>query len=161
VRNRVGEETFAADPYPRQRLVAVGEVQEVDWYYTVRLEAFQGIPFTPAVAMIPERAFDFGLGRFADPCYGTNIQYLYGAHNSARTGWSKRLDVGIGTRWTDRRGWRWELAASLLNALFDPTGTFRPAPGNPKNGCEEPSEVVRESEFILPPIPSVTIRLKL
>lgn len=80
----MGEETFAADPYPRQRLVAVGEVREVDWYYTVRLEVFRGVPFTPAVAMIPERAFDFGLGRFADPCYGTNIQYLYGAGKSQR-----------------------------------------------------------------------------
>lgn len=157
----VGDSTFAADPHPRQRLVAVWDAKTGQrWAVTGRLEVLEGVPFTPAVAMVPGRAFDLGLGRFTDQCEAIGVEYLYGGRNSAHTGWSKRLDLGAGRRWTDRRGRKWELSLSLLNALFDPTGIFRPAPASRKNGCDAPAEVVRENELILPPIPSVGVRVE-
>lgn len=157
----VQDASFAADPHPRQRFVAVWDAEtKRKWGFTGRFEAMEGVPFTPAVAMVPERPFDFSLGRFSDQCYAIEIEYLYGPRNSARTGWSKRLDLGTGRRWTDRRGWNWELSLSLLNALFDPTGVFRPAPANRQEGCDAPAEVVRERELLLPPIPSVAVRVE-
>lgn len=166
-RRSVDGESFAADAQPRQRFVAVWEARTGRrWGLTGRFEAFEGIPFTPAVAMVPDRSFDFEVGHFSDLCrpgwfqYATNVHYLYGARNSARTGWSKRLDLGTSRGWTDRRGWRWEIALSVLNALFDPTGVFRPGPQHEQNGCEAPDEVQREYEFFLPPIPSVGLRVE-
>lgn len=158
---RVDGSSFPAETHPRQRLVAVGDVRaKGGWGYTGRFEAFEGIAFTPAIEMVPERPFDFALGRFTDQCAAIDVEYLYGARNSARTRWSKRLDVGAGRRWTDRRGRRWELSLSLLNALFDPTGVFRPAPADRSNGCNAPAKVVREQELVLPPIPSLGIRVE-
>ena len=152
---------FAADPHPRHRFVAVAEQKpEDDWSWSGRFEVFQGVPFTPAVGMVPDRPFDFALGRFTSLCAATTMEYVYGDRNSARTGWSKRLDLGAGRRWKDRRGRRWEASFSLLNALFDPTGIFRPAPAKRQNGCDTPAKVVREPEFVLPPIPSAAIRVE-
>ena len=156
----VGDSTFDADPHPRHRFVAVLEADaSPDWGITGRFEAFAGIPFTPAVSIVPNRSFDFGQGQFSDQCPATRIDYVYGSRNSARTGWSKRLDVGAGRRWTDRRGWKWELTFSLINALFDPTGVFRAASPGIMNGCVQPEEVVKEQDVVLPPIPSVSIRV--
>lgn len=156
----VGDSVFAADPHPRQRFVAVwdAEIGE-EWGVTGRFEAFEGIPFTPAAAMVPVRPYDFGLGRVTEQCPAISIEYLYGARNSARTGWAKRLDLGAGRRWTDRRGWRWELSLSLINALFDPTGVFRPAPARDEDGCTRPDKVIKEPELVLPPIPSLSLRV--
>ncbi|CAN5780712.1 TonB-dependent receptor [soil metagenome] len=152
---------FAADPYPRQRLVAVWDTElSRKWGVTGRFESFEGIPFTPAVAMLPQRPFDFGMGGFTEQCQAIRIEYLYGERNAARTGWSKRLDLGAGRRWTDRRGRKWELSLSLLNGLFDPTGVFRPAAARRNSGCESPAEVVKEHELVLPPIPSVGVRVE-
>lgn len=157
----VGDSSFAAEPHPRQRLVAVWEADpRPKLAVTGRFEVSEGVPFTPAVAMLPERSFDLGLGRFSDQCSATDVEYLYGIRNSARTGWSKRLDLGAGRRWSDRRGRKWELSFSLLNVLFDPTGIFRPAPAGRESGCDAPAEVVREHELILPPIPSVGVRVE-
>jgi hypothetical protein len=157
----VERSSFLADPHPRQRLVAVWDMETGRrWGFTGRFEAFEGVPFTPAVAMVPRRPFDFGHGRITSQCSATQIEYLYGARNSARTEWSKRLDLGTGRRWTDRRGRRWELSLSVLNALFDPVGVFRPATASGQTGCETPAEVLREREVLLPPIPSVGIRVE-
>ena len=156
----VEDRTFAADPHPRHRLVAVWEMEaRRRWGFTGRFEAFQGVPFTPAVAIVPRRPFDFGLGKITAQCPAITFEYLYGERNSARTDWSKRLDLGAGRRWTDRRGRRWEVSLSVLNALFDPVGVFRPAPAEGKTGCDAPAEVVREREVILPPIPSAGVRV--
>lgn len=157
----VGDSVFAADLNPRHRFVAVWELEPWrKWGFTGRFEAFEGIPFTPAVEMVPRRRFDFALGRFSDHCMAIGTEYMYGARNSARTGWSKRLDLGAGQRWTDRRGWDWELSLSLLNALFDPTGVFRPATDKWQIGCDAPAKVTKEREVTLPPIPSVGIRVR-
>lgn len=156
----VGDSVFGADPHPRQRFVAVWDADVFrDWGFTGRFEVFEGIPFTPAVSMIPVRPFDLGLGQVTDQCLAIDVQYLYGSRNAARTGWSKRLDLGTGRKWTDRRGWKWELTVSLINALFDPTGVFRPASARPLTGCEQPEKVVKQSELILPPIPSASVRV--
>lgn len=156
----VNDSVFGADPHPRQRFVAVWDADVFRvWGFTGRFEAFEGIPFTPAVSMIPTRRFDFGQGQFSDQCQAILIDYLYGSRNSASTGWSKRLDLGTGRKWTDRRGWKWELSVSLINALFDPTGVFRPAPARDFGGCEQPEKVIKESELILPPIPSASVRV--
>jgi hypothetical protein len=160
-RRTVGDADFAADPHPRQRVIAVWDVNtRSKWGFTGRFEAFDGVPFTPAIAMAADRPFDFGTGRFTEQCGVIAVDYVYGSRNSARTGWSKRLDLGTGRRWTDRRGRRWELSASLLNALFDPTGVFRPAPAKRENGCTEPAEVVKERELVLPPVPSLSVRVE-
>lgn len=158
---RVGDARFGAEPYPRQRFVAVTDMRlRGAWGLTGRFEAFEGIPFTPAVRMVPERPFDFGTGTFTDQCRAIQVGYLYGSRNSARTGWSKRLDVGAGRRWTDRRNRKWEVSFSILNALFDPTGVFRPAVARRQLGCNAPAKVVRETETVLPPIPSMAVRVE-
>lgn len=157
----VNDTAFAAEPHPRQRLVIVGELDPVrQWGLSGRLEAFEGIPFTPAVAMHAERPFDFGLGRFTDQCAAVGFEFFYGDRNSARTAWSKRVDVAAGRRWTDRRGRRWEVSMSLLNALFDPTGVFRPKQPDRREGCTAPAAVEREYELVLPPIPSIGVRVE-
>ena len=47
---------FPADPHPRQRIVAVLDARRNDrWRLTGRLEAREGVPYTPAVAMLPRR----------------------------------------------------------------------------------------------------------
>ncbi len=172
----MGDSVFAADPHPRQRLVAVGQVDtKWKWGFTGRFEAFEGIPYTPPASMVGYRPFDFGQGhfvteydfpggRFTEQCLLIGAEFLYGPRNSARTGWSKRLDLGAGRRWTDRRRWNWEISLSLLNALFDPTGIFRPglAPRTRATlpGCDAPVEVVKAPEFTLPAIPSVSVRVE-
>jgi hypothetical protein len=157
----VDARTFHADPHPRQRVVAVLEGRRGDrWSISGRFEAFEGVPFTPSSATVIDRGFDFSLGRFADPCVGTFVEFIEGTRNSARTGWSKRLDAGGGRRWTDRRGRRWELSLSVLNALFDPTGVFRPKLVPAAAGCRRPVGVEKEHELVLPPIPSVSVRVE-
>ncbi|HEX8361995.1 MAG TPA: TonB-dependent receptor [Longimicrobium sp.] len=152
---------FAADLLPRHRIVAVGETQaRRGWTLTGRFEAMEGVPFTPSVWAVPDRPFDFATGGFSGHCSATVVQFVPGARSSARTGVSKRLDVGAGKRWTDRRGWKWELSLSLLNALLDPTGLRRPSPSHEQTGCNAPADVVWEREFLLPPVPSVGIRLE-
>lgn len=156
----VGNERFLADLNPRQRLVVVWDAEPWrKWLFTGRFEAFEGIPFTPAVEILPRRPFDFSLGRFTEQCMAIDFEYLYGTRNSSRTSWSKRLDLGAGQRWTDRRGWAWELSLSLLNVLFDPTGIFRPARADPRLGCDAPARVRKEWEVTLPPIPSIGVRV--
>lgn len=153
--------SFAADAQPRQRLVTVWDADvSRKWGFTGRFEAFEGIPFTPATGMVPVRPFDFALGGFTTQCSAISIDYLYGERNSARTRWSKRLDLGTGRRWTDRRGWNWEFSLSLVNALFDPTGVFRPARAGRRGGCDAPTAVVKEREVVLPPVPSLGIRIR-
>ncbi|MDQ3605734.1 MAG: TonB-dependent receptor, partial [Gemmatimonadota bacterium] len=84
---RVNGSAFAAETQPRQRLVAVGDVRgKGGWAYTGRFEAFEGSAFTPAVEIVPERPFDFALGRFTDQCAAIDVEFLYGSRNSARTG---------------------------------------------------------------------------
>jgi hypothetical protein len=153
--------TFAADPHPRQRLVAVWEAAVGrGWGMTGRFEAFQGIPYTPAVSVVPHRPFDFARGGFTDRCETVDVDYIYGPRNSSQTGLSKRLDLGAGRRWTDGRGRKWELGLSLLNALFDPTGVFRPTTrGDVSVGCDAPAPVLSEPEMIFPAIPSIGIRV--
>ncbi|MDQ3557326.1 MAG: TonB-dependent receptor [Gemmatimonadota bacterium] len=156
--------TFATELLPRQRFVAVWDTQlRRDWGFTGRFEAFEGIPYTPATTMVPWRDFDFNAGHFSDLCdsrdAATKIEYLYGARGSARTGWTKRLDLGAGRRWTSRRGWKWELSLSLLNVLFDPLGTLRPVSSGKQVGCV-PEEVRWENHLVLPPIPSVGVRVE-
>lgn len=156
----VGDERFPADLNPRHRFVVVWDTDPWrKWLFTGRFEVFEGIPFTPAIEIIPRRPFDFGLGQFTEECMAIDFEYLYGARNSSRTSWSKRLDLGAGQHWTDRRGWTWELSLSLLNALFDPTGIFRPARADPRFGCEAPATVRKEWEVTLPPIPSIGVRV--
>ena len=157
---RLGDSTFAADPYPRQRLVVVAESPMGRWTATGRVELFEGVPFTPAIAMVQERGFDFGRNRFSSDCFGTTLEYLYGTRNSARTGISKRLDLGAARRWTDSGGRKWELGFGLVNAVFDPVGVFRPAEAGPPHGCSAPARVPRAYEVMLPPIPSVSIRVE-
>ncbi|CAN5852511.1 hypothetical protein BH23GEM3_BH23GEM3_03110 [soil metagenome] len=163
-RRTIGDASFAAEPHPRQSVVVVWDTEATrKWGLTGRFEAAEGVPFTPAVAMIPRRTYDFNQGQFSDLCratfHATGVEYLYGDRNSARTGWGKRLDLGAGRRWTDRRGWKWEVSLSLLNTLFDPSGVFRPAPAHKQNGCDMPEDVERDYELVLPPIPSVGLRL--
>jgi hypothetical protein len=95
-------------------------------------------------------------------CPAIGVEYLYGTRNAARTGWSKRLDLSAGRRWTDRRGRRWEVSTSLMNALFDPTGVFRPAAPDWHEGCNAtaPVPVARAYEMTLPAIPSISVRLE-
>lgn len=151
---------FAAELQPRHRFVAVWETEpRRGWSFTGRFEGFEGIPFTPVTAMVPARAYDFQAGRFSDLCSINRSAFTYGDRNSARTEFSKRLDLGAGKRWSDRRGWKWELSLSLLNTLFDPVGLFRPAPTWKQNGCGTPSDVVWETEYVLPPVPSVGVRV--
>jgi hypothetical protein len=155
-----GQHTFPASHHPLHRLVAVWDAETgAKWDFTGRFETFRGVPFTPAVATVADRPFDFGLGRFSEDCFAVNIEYLYGERNSARTGWSKRLDVGTSRIWKDVRGWTWSVTLSLINALFDPVGTFRPVPADRRDGCDVPAPIVREQELLLPPIPSVGIRV--
>jgi hypothetical protein len=104
--------------------------------------------------------YDFGTGRFTDQCAAVRIEYFYGDRNAARTGWSKRLDVGAGRRWADRRGRQWEISLSVLNALFDPTGVFRPKAPEGTDGCLSPSPVRRDYEVVLPAIPSIGVRVE-
>jgi hypothetical protein len=153
--------TFAADPHPQQRFVAVWEAAiGSGWGMTGRFEAFQGVPYTPAVSVIPHRPFDFARGGFTDRCETVDVDYVYGLRNSSRTALSKRLDLGAGRRWTDGRGRKWELGFSLLNALFDPTGVFRPTSrGDVRAGCDAPAPVLSEPEMIFPAVPSVGVRV--
>lgn len=152
---------FAADPHPRQRIVAVLDARRNDrWRLTGRLEAREGVPYTPAVAMVPRRIYDFGLRRFAAACSTTDVQFLYGARNAARTGWSKQLDVGAHYRREDRRGWTWDVSFSILNLLFDPVGVFRPSNVDFGEACDGPIPVEREQELMLPAIPSVAVRVE-
>jgi hypothetical protein len=167
---------FAADPHPRQRFIAVGDIDTgMKWGLTARFEAFEGIPFTPPVAIVQDRPFDFGRGGFLtgptlpddgfdNQCTLIGGAFLYGPRNSARTGWSKRLDLGTSRQWTDRRGWKWGVSVSVLNALFDPTGVFRPSVRASRDelrpGCNAPVEVMPEREFTLPAIPSVSLRVE-
>ncbi|HEY8470242.1 MAG TPA: TonB-dependent receptor [Longimicrobiales bacterium] len=160
-RRTVADATFPADPHPRQRLVAVLDARRNDrWRVTGRLEAREGVPYTPALGILNHRAFDFGLRRFGAACNTTMIEFLYGARNAERTGWSKQLDVGAHYRWKDRRGWTWDLSLSILNLLFDQLGVFRPADVEFDQGCNGPIPVQREPELELPAIPSVALRVE-
>lgn len=157
----VDDTVFAAEPHPRQRLVIVGDLDPVrNWVLSARLEAFEGIPFTPAVALFADRPFDFGQDGFTTVCAAIGVECLYCSRNTARTGWSKRLDLSAARRWTDRRGRRWEVSASLMNALFDPTGVFRPSPPHWGDGFDSPAPVAREYEPVLPVIPSIGVPLE-
>lgn len=111
--------------------------------------------------MVVDRPIDFGTGAVTDRCEIVDVRSIYGPRNSARTEWTRRLDLGAGRRWTDGRGWNWDLSFSLLNALFDPTGVSRPATESrdPFVGCDAPVRVVRTPETVLPPIPSLSIRV--
>ncbi|MBD0320189.1 MAG: TonB-dependent receptor, partial [Gemmatimonadetes bacterium] len=158
--------TFPADAHPRHRVVAVGEADAGRrWSLSGRFEVFEGIPYTPAESSIVGRVMDLDQGRISDLCYASKVEFLYGMRNSARTGASRRLDLGAARRWTDRRGRNWELTLSLLNALFDPTGVFRPVSrgeldtGTISRGCQAPVPVEREQELLFPAIPSVGVRV--
>lgn len=155
-------ERFAASEQPRQRIVAVWEMEpRRGWTLTGRAETSEGVAFTPVSTIVPVRDFDFLDGHFSEVCGATSRMYQYGARNSARTGWSRRLDLGAGKRWSDRRGWKWEIALSLLNVLVDPVGLLRPvAPIRQAPGCSGPAPVQWEPELILPPVPSVGVRLE-
>lgn len=86
-RRTVAGATFPADPHPRQRLVAVLDARRNDrWRVTGRLEAREGVPYTPALGMLIHRPFDPGLRRFGAACNATTVEFLYGARNAARTG---------------------------------------------------------------------------
>jgi len=157
----VRDSTVAADLQPRQRFVAVAEAGGPRGLgLSARFEVFEGIPYTPVVAALPERTFDFYAGAFATRCEGHHAEYLYGQRNSARSGYSRRLDVGAARRWTGRRGWKWEVSLSLLNALFDPVGLLRPKAQFKQGGCAAPEAYVYEGEFLMPPIPSLGVRLE-
>ncbi len=109
---------------------------------------------------MPRRIYDFGLRRFGAECSTTDVQFLYGARNAARTGWSKQLDVGAHYRREDRRGWTWDVSFSILNLLFDPVGVFRPSNVEFAEACDRPTPVEREQELTLPAIPSVAVRVE-
>ncbi|MFW6079691.1 MAG: hypothetical protein ACODAE_08725 [Gemmatimonadota bacterium] len=131
------------------------------WRHDARFELFEGLPYTPAVASMAHRPFDFGYRRFSPACEAIGVEYLYGATNAARTPWSKRLDFGSRyTRETDG-GWSWEVGFGLYNILFDPPGIFRPRrPARfPPNGWGVSVEVEREPEIQLPAVPYLTLRV--
>lgn len=161
-RTMVDAGTYPTSRLPRHRLVGLLDWRDGRWRHSVRVEAFEGLPYTPAVASIAHRPFDFGYGRFSPQCEAISIEFLYGPRNSARTGWGRRVDIGTEYRRRTDAGWSWEIGFGLYNALFDPPGIFRPRhPARfPPDACETPIPVEREPELLLPAVPFLTIGIR-
>lgn len=161
-RTLAGGADYPATRQPRNRFVTVLDWSDGRWRFDTRFEAFEGLPYTPALASFTSRPFDLGDGaRPSTYCQATSTEFLYGDLNSARTGLSKRMDVSARYTAPTRWGWSYELGFSIYNLLFDAPGIFRPQhyPSVIPIACESPESVEREPEIQLPAVPSVTLRV--